>query len=106
MISYMAIPGITKAQITIDRIKKIVCDYYDLPVESIDNKTRDRSISVPRQICHYLALKHELGSAQYIGWEIGNRHHATVLHSRKSVNDMIETNRQFRQTIVEIERRL
>ena len=41
-----------------------------------------------------------------IGSSIGKRNHATVLHACKTVGDLIETDKQFRHFIEEIEQKL
>jgi chromosomal replication initiation ATPase DnaA len=40
MINYMAIPGISRPNLTIDRIKNIVCEYYNISVEDLKKKNK------------------------------------------------------------------
>jgi chromosomal replication initiator protein len=41
-----------------------------------------------------------------IGAQIGRKDHATVLHACKTVNNLIDTDKQFRHDVEEIEKRL
>ena len=41
-----------------------------------------------------------------IGRKVGNRDHTTVLHSKKLINDLIESDKGVKQTISEIEQKL
>jgi chromosomal replication initiator protein len=52
----------------------------------------------------YLAKQHTKSPLTVIGSAIGGRNHATVLHSCKAVTDMIDTDKQFKGQIEEIER--
>ena len=45
-------------------------------------------------------------SLAVIGNAIGNKDHATVLHACKTVNNLIETDKAFKQDLEEIEKRL
>jgi chromosomal replication initiator protein len=52
----------------------------------------------------YLAKQHTKAPLTVIGSSIGGRNHATVLHSCKAVVDMMDTDKQFKAQIEEIER--
>ena len=41
-----------------------------------------------------------------IGAELGGKNHATVLHACETVNDLMATDRTFRQYVTDIEKRL
>ena len=57
-----------------------------------------------RQVAMYLAKQHTKSPLTVIGSSIGGRNHATVLHSCKAVADMIDTDKQFKSQIEEIEK--
>jgi chromosomal replication initiator protein len=93
-------------EISIDYIQKVVCDYFNLPVEVINSKTRKREIVQARQLAMYFSKKHTKNSLNTIGLHCGNKDHATVLHAVKTVNNLIETDKQFRVYVDEIDRKL
>jgi chromosomal replication initiator protein len=104
--TYFSAPGITERKQGIDYIQKVICDYFHIPSSDIQKNTRNRECTLPRQIVHYFAKKYTIKSLSSIGKEIGDKDHATVLHSCKTVNNLIDTDKQFRAQIEEIERRI
>src|SRR5512133_2635746 len=43
----------TKREVSIDYIQKVVCNYFDVPVDSLQSKTRKREIVQARQVAMY-----------------------------------------------------
>ena len=95
-----------KREISIDYIQKVVCDYFNMPIEVLKSKTRKREIVQARQIVMYFAKQMTKSSLSTIGSQIGNKNHATVLHACKTVNNLIETDKSFKVCIDEIEKKL
>jgi chromosomal replication initiator protein len=93
-------------EISIDYIQKVVCDYFSLPLEAINSKTRKREIVQARQLAMYFSKKHTKNSLATIGLHCGNKDHATVLHACRTVNNLIETDKRFRVYVEEIDKKL
>jgi chromosomal replication initiator protein len=96
----------TKREISIDYISKVVCDYFDMPVETLQAKTRKREIVQARQIAMFFSKSMTKSSLASIGAQIGGKDHATVLHACKTVSNLKDTDKGFRIYIDEIERKL
>ncbi|RLD86051.1 MAG: chromosomal replication initiator protein DnaA [Bacteroidetes bacterium] len=96
----------TVREISIDYIQKVVCDYFNLPVEAINSKTRKREIVQARQLAMFFSKKHTKNSLATIGIHCGNKDHATVLHAVKTINNLMETDKQFRVYVDDIDRKL
>ncbi|MCF8363509.1 MAG: chromosomal replication initiator protein DnaA [Prolixibacteraceae bacterium] len=96
----------SKHEITIDYIQKIICDYFEMPVDSLQSKTRKREIVQARQLAMFFSKTLTKSSLASIGAQIGKKDHATVLHACKTVTNLIDTDKQFRTEVEEIERRL
>ena len=96
----------SKKEITIDYIQKTVCDYYKIPLDQIQGKTRKREIVQARQVSMYFSKNLTKASLASIGSHIGGKDHATVLHACKTVNNLIDTDKHFRNQILEIEKKL
>ena len=96
----------TQREISIDYIQKVVCNYFSMSVDVLSSKTRKREIVQARQIAMYFAKNMTKCSLAVIGNAIGNKDHATVLHACKTVNNLIETDKNFKQDLDEIEKRL
>ncbi len=96
----------TRKEISIDYIQKIVCEYFGLPSDVLQTKTRKREIVQARQIAMYFSKSLTKSSLSTIGSIIGGKDHATVLHACKTVNNLMDTDKRFKSQIDDIERRL
>jgi chromosomal replication initiator protein len=95
-----------KREITIDYIQKTVCDYYKIPIDLMQGKTRKREIVQARQVSMFFSKSLTKASLASIGSNIGGKDHATVLHACKTVNNLIDTDKLFRNQVSEIEKKL
>ncbi|MSP57516.1 MAG: chromosomal replication initiator protein DnaA [Flavobacteriaceae bacterium] len=93
-------------EISIEYIQKLVCDYYNIPVEAVKSKTRKREIVQARQIAMYFTKDLTKSSLKNIGIFFGGRDHSTVIHACQTVNDLIETDKKFRHDVEEIDKRI
>ncbi len=96
----------TAREVSIDYIQKVVCDYFDLPIELLKSKTRKREVVQARQIAMYFAKKMTKSSLANIGMHCGGKDHATVLHACRTVNNLQETDKQFRKYLDDLEKKL
>ncbi|MCL2501565.1 MAG: chromosomal replication initiator protein DnaA [Bacteroidales bacterium] len=98
--------SVHQLEVSVSDIQKEVCSYFGLQSEHLLSKTRKREIVQARQIAMYLSRSMTKTSLASIGSQIGGKDHATVLHACNTVCDLMDTDRQFRQYVVEIEKRL
>jgi len=96
----------TAREVSIDYIQKVVCDYFDLPIELLKSKTRKREVVQARQIAMFFAKKMTKSSLANIGAHCGGKDHATVLHACRTVNNLQETDKQFRGYLEDLEKKL
>ncbi|SMC75432.1 chromosomal replication initiator protein DnaA [Moheibacter sediminis] len=96
----------TRKEISIDYIQRTVCDYFKIPIDEIQSKTRKRDVVQARQLAMYFAKKFTKASLSSIGSQIGNRDHATVLHACKTVKNLSETDKVFRGYVEELSRKI
>ncbi|HRZ43069.1 MAG TPA: chromosomal replication initiator protein DnaA [Bacteroidales bacterium] len=96
----------TTREISIDYIQKVICDYFNLPVELMVSKTRKREIVQARQLAMYFSKKLTKASLATIGLHCGNKDHATVLHACRTVNNLQDTDKQFKTYIDELEKKI
>lgn len=95
-----------KNEISIDYIQKVVSDYFQLDVDTLKSKTRKRHVVQARQLAMFFAKKFTKSSLANIGSQIGDRDHATVLHACKTVDNLVETDKQFRKFVDDIHKKL
>ncbi len=96
----------TAREVSIDYIQKVVCDYFDLPIEMLKSKTRKREVVQARQISMYFSKKMTKSSLASIGAHCGGKDHATVLHACRTVTNLSETDKQFRVYLEDLEKKL
>ncbi|EID75213.1 chromosomal replication initiator protein DnaA [Imtechella halotolerans] len=96
----------TKREVSIDYIQKVVSDYFQMDVSTLQSKTRKRHIVQARQLAMFFAKKFTKASLASIGSQIGKRDHATVLHACKTVDNLAETDKQFRKYIEDLTKKL
>jgi chromosomal replication initiator protein len=96
----------TVREVSIDFIQKVVCDYFDIPIETMKSKTRKREIVQCRQLAMFFSKQMTKSSLAMIGKHCGNKDHATVLHACKTVNNLADTDKRFKGYISDIEKKL
>ena len=96
----------TKREVSIDYIQKVVSDYFQMDVDTLQSKTRKRHIVQARQLAMFFAKKFTKASLASIGSQIGKRDHATVLHACKTVDNLSSTDKQFRKYVEDISKKL
>jgi chromosomal replication initiator protein len=96
----------TKREVSIDYIQKVVSDYFQMDVDTLQSKTRKRHIVQARQLAMFFAKKFTKASLASIGSQIGQRDHATVLHACKTVDNLSSTDKQFRKYVEDLTKKL
>ncbi|MDP3354053.1 MAG: chromosomal replication initiator protein DnaA [Flavobacteriaceae bacterium] len=96
----------TKREISIDYIQKVVSTYFEIDVPTLQSNTRKRHVVQARQLAMYFSKKMTKSSLASIGSQIGKRDHATVLHACKTVDNLSETDKQFKRYVEEIAKKL
>ena len=96
----------TKREVSIDYIQKVVSEYFQMDISTLQSKTRKRHIVQARQLAMYFAKKFTKASLASIGSQIGKRDHATVLHACKTVDNLSFTDKQFRKYVEDLSQKL
>lgn len=92
-----------KQQRIMNYIVKIVGNYYEMQENYTYTKNRKREIVFARQVAIYLLCKYSSMTLSKIGSKFGNKNHATILHAKKTITDMLETYNDVKTQIEEIE---
>jgi len=88
----------------IQRIQRIVAEYFQISVEDIRSKKRNSNISNPRQIAMYLCRTMTDESFPRIGIEFGGKDHSTVMHSVEKIEKEIKANRDLANQIEKLKK--
>ncbi|MBR3304029.1 MAG: chromosomal replication initiator protein DnaA [Bacteroidales bacterium] len=100
------IVNVESCELTLEKIKTAVCEYFKITPDMIVSKTRKREIVQARQITMYLVRNLTKTSLASIGSQMGGKDHATVLHACSTVSDLMDTDRNIRGYVADLERQL
>lgn len=96
----------SQKEITPRLIMDIVAEHYDITVDDILSKKKNKEIAHPRQICMYLCRKYTDVSLTNIGKSLGNRDHTTVMHGAEKISNAMANDEQLKNNINMIVRKL
>ena len=83
-------------------INWVISKYYNVdPVKVRRGKSRKRELTKPRQVAHYIAVVFFNFTLQSVG-NFYHKDHATILYSKKTVQNEIDTNREYKTEILNI----
>ena len=85
--------------VTIDMIQKFVAEYYQLKLVDLKSKNNSKSIALPRQVAMYLCKALTPASLPEIGKSFGGKHHSTVIHSIRKVEELRQKDAVFHSLI-------
>ncbi len=87
------------ANISIDQITKVVCEFFDVDENKVREKNRKKEVVQARQVAMYLAKKLTNSSLKTIGLHFGGRDHSTVIHAQNSIEEAINTDENMKEII-------
>ena len=90
----------------VQRIQRVVCDYYKISIEQMKGKNRNNSVNFPRQIAIYLCRELTTESFPKIGSYFGGRNHSTIISADKKIREEINNNANLREVIKSLKRSL
>ncbi len=91
-----------QADVSVDFIQKTIADYFKVELEAMKSKVKKREIVIPRQTAMYFCKRYTQLTLALIGSNFGGRDHSTVIHALESVEDMMKTDANFKNTIDEL----
>lgn len=107
--NYFVIPGIKTYRelpkkacfFTKERIIKVVCDHYKLTEAALKARSRKESCRHARQVAMYLMKKETQMYLREIGETFGFQHD-NVLHSTRTIQDLVDTDPRMKNLIHEL----
>ncbi|MEP7310554.1 MAG: chromosomal replication initiator protein DnaA [Acidobacteriota bacterium] len=85
--------------VTIEIIQKSVSEYYNLKLTELKSRNNSKSVAMPRQVAMYLCKALTHASLPEIGRSFGGKHHSTVIHSIRKIEDLRQKNSVFNNVI-------
>ncbi|MGV6851105.1 MAG: chromosomal replication initiator protein DnaA [bacterium] len=93
--SLRSLLAVQQRLITVERIQKIVAEYYGIRVADLLSKRRTRNVTRPRHIAMWLAKELTDHSLPVLGDAFGGKDHTTVLSACRKMNQLFETDAQL-----------
>ena len=98
--------GARRKPMNADRIVETVSSFFNLEPEDLKTGSRSREVLVPRQIAMYLMREEvELPFIQIAAF-FGKRDHTTAMHSYEKIENLVESDNQMRQDVLQIRQML
>lgn len=91
---------------SVNRIQRIVAEYFQVSVEDMKSKKRSANLAFPRQVAMYLCRKLTNESFPKIGIEFGGKDHSTVMHSVEKIEKEILTNKELANIIEKLKKEI
>jgi chromosomal replication initiator protein len=88
--------------VTIEQIQKYIADYYQLKLTELKSRNNSKSVAMPRQVAMYLCKSLTHASLPEIGRSFGGKHHSTVIHSIKKVEELRKKNSDFDKQVANL----
>ncbi len=104
LVSYQ--PAQMKKSITPRQLITTVASYYDLAVEDLLGKSREKRLAFPRQIIMFLMRDEMKSSFPSIGAELGGRDHTTAMHAHDKIRGVLSVDEKLQRDIELIKQRL
>jgi len=90
-----------KRDVSIEKIQRVVCEYYTIPDDLLRGKSRKQEIAYARQVAMYFCKEMTRFSLKSIGLHFGGRDHTTVIHAVRTIEN--ELKRGEKKVVDEIE---
>ena len=87
-------------------IVQAVADCFNLPIEVLTGKKRDRNTSLARQIAMFIMREESNYSFTEIGKALGNRNHATIIHGYKKIATEISVDIKLRRRVSDLKEKI
>ncbi len=85
-------------QVSIDDIKKVICQYFKVDPTTLQSKSRKKIYSYPRNIYVYLCRNYSSATLEEIGRSI-NRNHSTIVYSSEVIERKIRLDNRTKNQI-------
>ncbi len=92
-----------KISVSVDDIKQVVSDHFNIKVSEIISKRRTKNLAFPRHVAMYLCRKHTTASFPEIGNQFGGRDHSSVIHATNVIGKRVPEDQELMKHIQEIE---
>ncbi len=95
-----------KKTVTPKQVIQVVSEYFDITLDEVLGKSREKRLAFPRQIIMYLLREEMKSSYPTIGTELGGRDHTTAMHAHTKIAGMLDGDEKLQKDLELIKQRL
>ncbi|MCC6564120.1 chromosomal replication initiator protein DnaA [Candidatus Uhrbacteria bacterium] len=99
-------PTLTKRTITPRVLLETVTTYFDITMDEILGKSRERRLAFPRQVAMYLLREEAKCSYPSIGDQVGGRDHTTAMHACEKITGLLKQDEQLKRDLTIIREKI
>ncbi|MFC1638677.1 chromosomal replication initiator protein DnaA [Patescibacteria group bacterium] len=99
-------PAQSQRNVTPKHLITTVAGYYDVTVQDMLGRCREKRLAFPRQVIMYLMREELRSSYPTIGNELGGRDHTTAMHAYDKIRRELENNNKLQADVEQIKQRL
>ena len=98
--------NLQKKSVTAKETIQAVANFYDVALDDLIGKCREKKLVIPRQIAMFLLRGEIKSSFPTIGQELGGRDHTTAMHAVNKIQNDYDNDERIRREIEQIKQRL
>jgi len=95
-----------ESQVTTTTILDKVCKYFNIELEEVMGKRRNREFVEPRMVAIYLICEVLHIPLVNIGQLLGGRDHTTIMHARNKIASLLKTDQRMKRIIEDLTKML
>ena len=99
-------PTSTRKSVTPKQLIHTVAIYFDVQIEDLLGKSRQKRLAFPRQIVMYLMREEMKSSYPSIGTELGGRDHTTAMHAYDKISNCLVEDEKLQHDLELIKQKL
>jgi len=99
-------PSRNKKNVTPKHLIQTVATYFDITIDEILSKSREKRLAFPRQIIMYIMREEMKSSYPSIGQELGGRDHTTAMHAYDKISNILTEDEKLQHDLELIKQRL
>ena len=99
-------PSRNRKNVTPKQLIQTVAAYYDIAIDEVLSKSREKRLAFPRQIIMYIMREEMKSSYPQIGQELGGRDHTTAMHAYDKISNILTEDEKLQHDLELIKQRL
>lgn len=99
-------PTIQKRSLTPRHLLELICTHYELSMDDLIGKSRERRFALPRQIAMYLLREELKCSFPTIGDHLGSRDHTTAMHACEKIHELVKSDDRMKRDLAHLREKM